>query len=55
MGTRAVVVNEDGTWVPKVEERKGVRSPNVEREERGDSARGSAPRERGEVEVIELD
>ncbi|KAK3049681.1 hypothetical protein LTR09_009103 [Extremus antarcticus] len=55
MGTRAVVVNEDGTWVPKVEERKGVRSPSVEREERGDSARGSAPRERGEVEVIELD
>jgi hypothetical protein len=63
--TKAIIVNEDGTWAAKEEERSGVRSDSLEREERSDSimnsaskgnARGSAPPKwKKVVEVIELD
>lgn len=54
--TKAIVIETDGTWKPKKEERTGVRSPSLEREDGGRSrsvATPSAPTK--VVEVIELD
>ncbi|CAK1357242.1 unnamed protein product [Cercospora beticola] len=52
MGTKAIIVDADGNWKPKLEERTGVRSPSLEREE--GSRRASAGPPKG-VEIIELD
>ena len=51
LGTRAIVVEPDGSWKGKEEESGGVRSPSLEREERVSSKAPS----KGIVEVIELD
>lgn len=51
--TRAIVVDQDGSWKAKEEEQTGVRSPSLEREERADS-KGNASAKKA-VEVIELD
>ncbi|KXT16483.1 hypothetical protein AC579_1759 [Pseudocercospora musae] len=40
--TRAIVLEADGSWKAKAEERSGVRSPSLERE-RGGSVNGSVP------------
>ena len=53
LDTRAIVVEADGSWTPREEERTGVRSPSLEREERAASV--SAAAKRKVVEVIELD
>ncbi|KAK0894371.1 hypothetical protein LTR02_012338 [Friedmanniomyces endolithicus] len=47
-GCRAIVVDAGGEWRVKAEERKGVRSGSLEREERVKAGKGP-------VEVIELD
>ncbi|KAK6439258.1 hypothetical protein LTR95_004536 [Oleoguttula sp. CCFEE 5521] len=47
--TRAIVVEADGSWRPKVEERTGVRSPSMEVETAGMTT------EKRVVEIIELD
>ena len=49
LDTRAIVVEPDGSWRPKEEERTGVRSPSLEREER------DAAKAKKVVEVIEID
>ncbi|KAI5367759.1 Putative Zinc finger, MIZ-type, Zinc finger, RING/FYVE/PHD-type [Septoria linicola] len=49
LDTKAIIIEADGTWKPKVEQRTGVRSPSLEREERASAA---APVARP---VIELD
>lgn len=61
LDVRAIVVEADGSWKPKEEERTGVRSPSLEREMRG-SANGSIPTAASAtappsrvVEIIELD
>ncbi|KAK3708816.1 hypothetical protein LTR37_011337 [Vermiconidia calcicola] len=54
LDTRAIVVEEDGSWKPKAEERTGVRSKSLEREERAAPTTGNvAPKK--VVEIIELD
>lgn len=52
--TREIMVNADGSWSAKVEERTGVRSASLEREERAASAfmKGS---KKPPPEIIELD
>ncbi|KAK4504190.1 hypothetical protein PRZ48_005106 [Zasmidium cellare] len=57
LNTREIVVNADGSWKPKAEERTGVRSPSLEREERGSMARSvsAAAPAPAPVEVIEID
>lgn len=45
--TKAIVVEADGSWKPKKDERTGVRSASLEREEAGRSASA--------VEIIEID
>lgn len=53
LDTRAIVVEADGSWKVKEEERKGVRSPSLEREER--RVQGlAAPAAKKVIEVIEL-
>jgi hypothetical protein len=49
--TRAIVVEPDGSWKGKDEEVGGVRSPSLEREERGSSKAPS----KEVVEIIEID
>lgn len=57
--TRSILVGPDGSWKPKAEERTGVRSPSLEREERKASkkARSSTPATKKPevIEIIELD
>lgn len=53
LDTRAIIVNADGRWMAKAEERTGVRSPSLERDERDASAAARAPKK--VIEVIELD
>lgn len=69
LGTRAIVVEADGSWKGKVEERTGVRSGSLEREERGLGAgrvgsgegtpvEGTVPvskKKKKVIEIIELD
>jgi len=60
LSTRAIIVDADGTWKPKVEEEvSGVKSPSLEREEAAMSAVMSGVNKgKGKqkvVEVIELD
>lgn len=56
LNTREIIVNADGSWKPKAEERTGVRSPSLEREERGIMARSvSAAAPAQAIEVIEID
>jgi hypothetical protein len=62
LDTKQIVVEPSGSWKPKEEETGGVRSPSLEREERGSSAKAttivssatksSAPKV---VEIIEID
>ena len=54
LDTRAIVVEADGSWKPREEERTGVRSPSLERDEQAASVAAAAAR-RKVVEVIELD
>jgi hypothetical protein len=60
LSTRAIVVDADGTWKPRVEEEaSGIRSPSLEREE-ADAAASMNGVGRGKgkqkvVEIIELD
>ncbi|KAK6438745.1 hypothetical protein LTR95_005043 [Oleoguttula sp. CCFEE 5521] len=49
LDTRAIIVEADGGWRAKVEERTGVRSPSMEVESAGAAA------EKRVVEIIELD
>ena len=49
--TRAIVVEPDGSWKAKEEEGGGVRSPSLEREERGSSKTPA----KEVIEVIEID
>ncbi|KAF7195876.1 E3 SUMO-protein ligase SIZ2 [Pseudocercospora fuligena] len=59
--TRAIVLEADGSWKPKAEERTGVRSPSLEREMRGSANRSLPPAANGmappprPMEIIELD
>ena len=54
--TKAIVIEADGTWKPKKEERTGVRSPSLEREDGGRSTSAATPSAPTKVvEVIELD
>ena len=57
LDTRAILVEPDGSWKPKEEERTGVRSPSLEREERSASVVnvGVAPAVRKMTEIIEID
>ena len=43
LDTRAILVEPDGRWKPKEEERTGVRSPSLEREERIAAAKKATP------------
>ncbi|PPJ51400.1 hypothetical protein CBER1_08552 [Cercospora berteroae] len=52
LDTKAIIIDADGNWKPKIEERTGVRSPSLER--KGGSRRASAGPPKG-VEIIELD
>ena len=54
LDTRAIVVEEDGSWKPKAEERTGVRSKSLEREERAAPTTSTVPPKKV-VEIIELD
>lgn len=58
--TRAIIVEADGSWKPKPEEKTGVRSPSMDREERsgsekGRSASAGANAQKKVPEVIEID
>ncbi|EME82777.1 uncharacterized protein MYCFIDRAFT_211154 [Pseudocercospora fijiensis CIRAD86] len=59
--TRAIVLEADGSWKPRAEERTGVRSPSLEREMRGSASRSVPPATAGmappprPMEIIELD
>ena len=56
--TRAIMVDADGSWSPRAEQRTGVRSPTLEHEEKGVDAAAPVAGARGAknaVEVIELD
>lgn len=55
LDTRAIMVETDGSWKVKEEERTGVRSPSLEREERRVAAAASAPAPKKVIEIIELD
>ena len=67
LDTRAIIVDKAGNWKPKPEERTGVRSASLEREERaaassskhGRSSNESTPvperKKKKKIEVIELD
>ncbi|KAF2169960.1 hypothetical protein M409DRAFT_64367 [Zasmidium cellare ATCC 36951] len=57
LNTREIIVNADGSWKPKAEERTGVRSPSLEREERGSMARSTSAAAAPPVpiDVIEID
>lgn len=51
--TRAIVVDQDGSWRPKADEQTGVRSPSLEREEGTDLQVKESGRKVSEI--IELD
>lgn len=54
--TKAIVVESNGSWKPKKDERTGVRSASLEREEAGRSASAAAPSTPVKaVEIIEID
>jgi hypothetical protein len=61
LATRAIVVDADGTWKPRVEEEaSGIRSPSLEREEAAAATAGMDGVVKGKgkqkvVEIIELD
>jgi hypothetical protein len=60
LSTRAIVVDADGTWKPRVEEASGIRSPSLEREEEAAAAAamngvGKGKGKQKVVEIIELD
>jgi len=60
LSTRAIVVDADGTWKPRVEEEaSGIKSPSLEREEAATAAAmngvGKAKGKQKVVEIIELD
>jgi hypothetical protein len=63
LDTRAIVIEANGSWKPKAEERTGVRSASLEREERAASATrkmhdanvANAPPKKPAPVVIELD
>lgn len=55
LDTRAIVVEADGSWKVKVEEKTGVRSASLEREERSSSAANGVEKAKSAIEVIELD
>ena len=56
---RAIVVEADGIWKPRVEEEaSGIRSPSLEREEAAAAAMNGVGKGKGKqkvVEIIELD
>ena len=59
--TRSILVEPDGSWKPKAEERTGIRSPSLEREEHKAGtvkARSATPvtkKKPEAIEIIELD
>jgi hypothetical protein len=55
LDTRAILMEPDGSWKPKAEEMGGGRSPSLEREERGSSAKSPVKQVAKVVEVIEID
>lgn len=56
LSTRAIVIEADGSWKPKEEERTGVRSPSLEREERSSSEKNvTSSASKKAVEIIEID
>jgi len=55
LATRAIIVESDGTWQPKVEDRTGVRSSSLEREERDPSAAAVKAASKPSSVIIELD
>lgn len=60
LDTRAIVVEADGSWKVKKEEKKGVRSPSLEREERRMQSMAAAvatpvAAPKKVIEIIELD
>ncbi|CAK3948349.1 hypothetical protein DOTSEDRAFT_42984 [Lecanosticta acicola] len=55
LDTRAIIVQADGTWKVKGEDRDGVRSPSLEREEQRRTASATAPQPNRVAEIIELD
>jgi hypothetical protein len=59
LSTRAIVVDADGSWKPRVEEEaSGIRSPSLEREEAAAAAMNGVGKGKGKqkvVEIIELD
>jgi hypothetical protein len=59
LSTRAIVVEADGIWKPRVEEEaSGIRSPSLEREEAAAAAMNGVGKGKGKqkvVEIIELD
>ncbi|KAF2216042.1 hypothetical protein CERZMDRAFT_94424 [Cercospora zeae-maydis SCOH1-5] len=52
LDTKAIIVDADGSWKPKIEERTGVRSSSLDREEGSRRPSAAPPKQ---VEVIELD
>jgi hypothetical protein len=62
LSTRAIIVDADGTWKPRVEEEAtGIRSPSLEREEAAAAVAidvdgvGKGKGKQKVIEIIELD